>query len=117
MVMRQTAFGGATEADIRIIIATFGGLLVLATLSALSAPLPPAKRTGGELGACPPIEKIAQEGGSGWHSVPCSERWGHCHSDSCFPMGGNNLYRPRRDAKMTRTHPSPSGMVLPVRSP
>jgi hypothetical protein len=86
MVVTHTASGGATEADIRIIAATFTGLVPFAAVWAQGAPLPPIKRTGGQLDACPPIEKGAQERGSGWHSVPCDERWGHCGSENCFPI-------------------------------
>ena len=96
MVMMQTASGGAMEAEIRIIVATFTGLAALAAVSAQAAPFPPAKTFADEVGACPPIEKLAQERGSGWHSVPCDERWGHCHSDNCFPV--DNPYRLRREA-------------------
>jgi hypothetical protein len=95
MVVTHTASGGATEADIRIIAATFTGFVVFAAVSAQAAPV---LRTAGEPGGCPPIEKLAQERGSGLHSIPCDERWGHCHSDSCFPMGTDNPYRPRREA-------------------
>ena len=98
MVATHTASGGATEADIRIIVAMITGFVALAAVSAQGAPLPPLKRTAGQLDACPPIEKLAQERGPGWHSVPCDERWGHCHSDSCFPMGSDDPYRPRREA-------------------
>ena len=86
------------EADIRVIVAAFTSLVALAAVSAQAAPVLPAKRTAGQLGACPSIEKVAQDRGSGWHGVPCDERWGHCHSDNCFPMGSDNPYRPRREA-------------------
>jgi hypothetical protein len=85
------------EADIRIIVATFTGLAALAAVSAQAAPLPPAKISAVELGACP-MEQAAHELGSGSRPVPCSEPWGHCHSDRCFPMDGDNLYRPQREA-------------------
>jgi hypothetical protein len=92
-VAGHTASGGAMEADLRIIVAALTGLLALATVSAQAAPLPPAKGTAGELGACPPIEKVAQERGSGRRNVPCNDRWGHCHSDNCSSVGSDNLYR------------------------
>lgn len=95
MVMMQTASGGAMEAEIRIIVATFTGFVALATVSAQATPV---LRTAGEPGGCPLIEKVVQERGSGWHSVPCAERWGHCHSDKCFPMSSDNPYRSRREA-------------------
>ena len=110
MVFVYPASGGTTEADIRIIAATFTGFVVFATVSAQAAPLPPLKRTGGQLDACPPIEKLAQERGSGGHSVPCHERWGHCHSDNCFPMGSENPYWPRRAARMSIIPPALAGM-------
>jgi hypothetical protein len=82
------------EADIRVIVAAFTSLVALAAVSAQAAPVLPAKISA----ACPPMEQAAHERGSGWHSVPCDDRWGHCHSDRCFPMDGDNLYRPRRGA-------------------
>jgi hypothetical protein len=96
----QTASGGATEADIRIIAAALIGFVAFAAVSAQAAPFPPNKPTADEIGACPPIEKFAQDRGSGQHNVPCDERWSRRHSDASFPTGGDNPDRWRRDAKM-----------------
>ena len=41
----------------------------------------------------------------GWHSVPCDERWGHCGSENCFPMGSDNPYWPRCAARMSIISP------------
>jgi hypothetical protein len=68
-----TASGGATEADIRIIVAA----LTAVVACAVAAPLPPNKPTTD--GACTPIEKVAQERRSGRHNVLCKERWGRRH--------------------------------------
>jgi hypothetical protein len=98
MVVMHTASGGATEAYIpTIVVAAFTSFVALAAVLAQAAPLPPSKISAAELGACPPMEQAAHERGSGSRPVPCSERWGHCHSDRCFPMLGDNLYRPRRE--------------------
>jgi hypothetical protein len=51
------------------------------------------KGTAGEPGACPPVEKVAQDHGFGWHNVPCDQRWGRRQSDKSFPAGSNNPYR------------------------
>jgi hypothetical protein len=81
------------EDDIRIIVATLTGLVAFAAMSAEAAPLPPVKGTGGDPGVCPPIEKVAQDRGTGQHNIPCDERWGRRHSDKFFPAGSNNPYR------------------------
>jgi hypothetical protein len=96
--MMHSASGGAMEANIRIIVATFTSFVALAAVLAQAAPLPPAKISAAEVGACPPMEQAAHERGSVWHPVPCSERWGHCHWSTCFPMDSDNPYRPRREA-------------------
>jgi hypothetical protein len=93
MVVMHTASGGAVEADIRISVATLTCFGAFAAMSVHAAPLPPRMPTATQLGACPPIEKVAQERGSGWHPVPCDERWGHCNSDNCSPTGIGNRYR------------------------
>jgi hypothetical protein len=92
MVFVHPASGGATETDIRIIVAAFTNLIALAAVSAQAAPFLPAKTFACEPGGCPPVEKVAQERGSGWHPVPYGERWGHCPSGRCFPTGGDNPY-------------------------
>jgi hypothetical protein len=89
----HTASGGATEADIRIIVAALTGVLAFAISSGNAAPLPPNKPTTDEIGACPLIEKVAQDHGSGRHNVPCDERWGHCSPGRCNKIGGDDPYR------------------------
>jgi hypothetical protein len=72
-----TASGGATEADIRIIVAALTAVVAFAVASGEAAPRPPTKPTRD--GACRPIEKVAQERRSGRHNVLCKERWGRRH--------------------------------------
>jgi hypothetical protein len=91
--MIHTASGGAMEADIRIIVAAFIGFVVFAAVLAEAAPVPPVKGTAGEPGACPPVEKVAEDRGSGQHNVPCDERWGRRHLDKSLPAGSYNPYR------------------------
>jgi hypothetical protein len=98
MVVVHGASGGATEAEIRIIVAAFTSFVALAAVLAQAAPFPPAKTSAAAVGACPPMEQAAHERGSGWHPVPCREHWGHCHWGTCFPMGSDNPYRARRAA-------------------
>jgi hypothetical protein len=81
------------ETDMRIIVATLTGFVAFAAISAQAAPLPPIMGTAGDLGTCPPIEKVAEERGSVRHNVPCNERWGYRHSDNCFSKGSANPYR------------------------
>jgi hypothetical protein len=116
MIALHTASGGAMEADIRIIVAAFTGLVALATASAQAAPLLPAKGTTGELGVCPPIEKVAQKRGSGPHNVPCNDRWGHCHADNCSSVGSDNPYRNTGWPFIWQTEPmGPAGIRPPAR--
>ena len=91
--MIHTASGGATEADIRIIVAALTGVVAFAVAAGEAAPLPPNKPTTDEIGACPPIEKVAQERGSGRHNVPCDERWNRRQVDKSFPAGSNSRDR------------------------
>jgi hypothetical protein len=92
--MMYIASGGrATEADIRIIAAVLAGFVAFAAVSAGTAPLPTVKRTAGDPAVCPPIEKAAQDRGTGEHDAPCDERWAHCGPGRCIPTGGDDPYR------------------------
>ena len=68
----------------RVIVATFTGLVALAAISVQAAPLVPAKVTGAELGASPSIELVRQGCGWGWHRGHWRDRWGYWHWGSCY---------------------------------
>jgi hypothetical protein len=73
------------EADMRVILPTFAGFVVLAAISAQAAPLPPSKASPPELSTAPPIELARQGCGWAWHRVHWRDRWGYWHWGHCVP--------------------------------
>jgi hypothetical protein len=77
----HTASQVPMEATMRVIVATFTGLVALAAISVQAAPLAPTKITGAELGASPSIELVRQGCGWGWHRGRWRDRW---HWGGCY---------------------------------
>ena len=71
----------------RIIIATFASLMVLTAVSVQAAPLAPAKASVGDPGIAPPIERVRDGCGHGWHRHHWRDQWGYWHWGDCIPDG------------------------------
>jgi len=92
----------------RIIIATFASLMVLTAVSARAAPLTPAKAGVGDFGVAPPIERVRDGCGHGWHRHHWRDQWRYWHWSDCIPdcdppggwgMGWYYSYPDWRDAR------------------
>jgi|ERR1700756_5269962 hypothetical protein len=81
---------GAMEADIRVAVVISASWFTCWAVSAQAAPQPPGM-SASQAGRCL-TQRAAQDGGSGWHSLPCSERWGHCYLANCCPELNNDPY-------------------------
>jgi hypothetical protein len=68
----------------RVVVATFTGLVALAAISVQAAPLAPAKATGAELSASPSIELVRQGCGWDWHRGHWRDRWGNWRWGGCY---------------------------------
>jgi hypothetical protein len=76
----------------RIVIATFAGLVALSTISAQAAPLPPSKPVPTEL-ANSPIVPAANGCGYGYRRTLWQDYWGHWHWGQCISKMHRNLSR------------------------
>ena len=85
----------------RVIVATFAGLLALAAASAQAAPPVPKPQDISNQewaplsndqpspppSAAPPVELVAQGCGWGWHRHHWRDRWSYWHWGRCVPNG------------------------------
>jgi hypothetical protein len=83
---------GAMEADIRVAVVISASWFTCWALYAQAAPHPSGRMSARQAGRCL-TERAAQDGGSGWRSLPCNERWGHCYLPNCCLALNNNPYR------------------------
>ena len=76
----------------RIVIATFAGLVALSTISAQAAPLPPSKPVPTELANSPNVP-AANGCGYGYRRTLWQDYWGHWHWGHCISKMHRNLSR------------------------
>jgi hypothetical protein len=76
----------------RLIIATFAGLVALSTISAQAAPLPPGKTVPIEP-TFSPIVPAAHGCGYGYKRTQWQDQWGRWHWGHCISKMNRNLSR------------------------
>jgi hypothetical protein len=86
------------EAEMRLVVPSFAGLVAFVALSAQAAPLGAPQRFAIELGAAAPIE-LARDGcGYGYYRTRWQDGWGYWHWGRCVPKGwGRGAFQQQRE--------------------
>ena len=77
----------------RIIIATYVGLLALCSISAQAAPSSPTNLGPTGVAISPAFELVAQGCGYGYKRTRWQDEWGQWHWGRCVPKTWGNLSR------------------------
>jgi hypothetical protein len=78
---------------VRIIIATFAGVMALSAISVQAIPLPTTKAGPAELAVSPPVLLAAHGCGYGYQRSRWQDHWGYWHWGRCVPKTWGSLPR------------------------
>jgi hypothetical protein len=86
------------EAEMRVVVSTFAGLVACLALSAQAPPLGPPQPSAAELGAAAPIELVRDGCGYGYYRTRWQDGWGYWHWGRCVPKGwGRGAFQQQRE--------------------